>query len=127
MDIGTNTGLDGSGDPSADRVRGELRRLADDLRADDATAPEVPPEVTARIGAALRHAPAHASRPPLGALRLAALILGVLAVVAAVVLGVARLTHKPPSPFSDPGPTAERITVTPTTPAAGSVASSPAR
>lgn len=115
-----NTGIGGSGDPSADRVRRELRRLADDIKADPASAPEVPPEVTARIGAALRNAPAHATRPPLGTLRLVALVTGLIAAVAAVVLGVALLTHKPASPFSDPGPTAERITVTRTTPPASS-------
>ncbi|KMO70513.1 MAG: hypothetical protein HZB45_28465 [Mycolicibacterium rufum] len=36
-----------------DEVRRELRRFA----ADDAAAPEVPAEVTARVGAALRNAP----------------------------------------------------------------------
>lgn len=36
-----------------DEVRRELRRLA----ADDAAAPEVPADVTARVGAALRNAP----------------------------------------------------------------------
>ncbi|MGE2692590.1 hypothetical protein [Mycolicibacterium pulveris] len=104
-------------DPASARVREELARLG----ADEASAPEVPGEVTARIGAALRAAdpgsskgPAHTlRRPRLGRLQLLGLLAGGCAAVAGVVIGVAMLSADDPPAQRDPGPTARSITVTP--------------
>ncbi|MCV7278884.1 hypothetical protein H7J88_04405 [Mycolicibacterium flavescens] len=99
--------MDEPENPATDRVRRELARLA----RDESSAEEVPPDVSARIGAALRHAPAHTARVPLSRARVMALVVGLIAVVAAAVIGTAVLARKPQSPFSDHGPTAEHITV----------------
>jgi hypothetical protein len=95
-----------------------VRRALAQLGTDAASAPDVPPAVTARIGAALRAAPqpaAHAittDLPRLSRLRVIALVFGIGAAVAAVVVGVAMLLHSAPSrPAFPAGPTAERITV----------------
>lgn len=108
--------MDRSEDPAIERVRRELARLG----ADEASADEVPPEVSARIGAALRNAPAHSARAPLNRTKTIVLVVGLIAVVAAALIGVAMLARKPQSPFSDPGPTAEHITVTRTLPSSAS-------
>ena len=93
-----------------DRVRQALGGLDAD------SAPEVPAAVTARIAAALRAAPAptHSASPIRP--RMIALVTGIAAVVAAAVgfavVVVAR--HDPPAPRFPSGPTAERMTVSPT-------------
>ncbi len=94
----------------------QVRQALAHLGADAASAPDVPAAVTARIGAALRAAPqpaAHAiSRPRLSRLRVAALIIGIGAAAAAVVVGVVTQLHSPASaPPFPAGPTAERMTV----------------
>jgi hypothetical protein len=101
-------------DGGAERVRRALARLG----TDSTSAPDVPPEVTARIGAALRAAPqpaAHAitrGLPRLSRFRFIALVVGIAAAAALVVVGVAMLMHSAPSrPAFPAGPTAERITV----------------
>lgn len=100
---------DGS-DPAVERVRRGLARLAHD----EASAPEVPPGVAERVGAALRAAgePTHAvKRPRLRRSHVLGLVIGLAAVVAGVIIGTSMLVRDPPPRFSQPGPTAERITV----------------
>lgn len=99
-------------DPHEERVRRDLARLG----ADAASAPEVPPAVTSRIGAALRAAPppAHAvnahhhrwSRP-----RVIAAIIGICAALAAIVIGAIALLRPEPAPQFPVGPTADQITI----------------
>jgi hypothetical protein len=83
-----------------DRVRRDLA----DLGADTSSAPDVPAAVTARIGAAL-----HADRPAPKVHRLG-LVIGLGAVLFAVVVGAVMLTRDPAPTWSS-GPTAEKITV----------------
>jgi hypothetical protein len=93
---------------SLDQVRTDLA----DLGRDDASAPEVPAAVTARIGAALRtqgHAPAHSARQA-PRWQLVALVAGVGAALVGVVVGALMLS-RPQAPTWSTGPTAERITV----------------
>jgi hypothetical protein len=99
-------------DPVAlDRVRRDLA----DLGSDAASAPEVPPAVTARVVAALRAQPAHSMRrPPLRRLQIVGLMIGLVAVAAAVVVGGLMLVRDP-TPTRPPGPTAKSITVSPPT------------
>ena len=99
-------------DPVAiDRVRRDLAELG----TDESSAPDVPPAVTARVGAALRAAsqPAHAVRRPLPRLQRAGLIVGVGAAVAAIVGGGLMLMRDPVAPTWSAGPTAKSITVSP--------------
>lgn len=109
-------------DPLAlERVRADLAELG----SDEASAPDVPPAVTARVVAALRSAPgggvvqgasahpmaAHSTRPPrLPRIQVLAAAIGVCAAVVAAVVGAVMLTRGP-SPASSAGPTAELITV----------------
>jgi hypothetical protein len=89
------------------RVRSDLAELGSDA----ASAPDVPDGVTSRVVAALRAEPAHTvRRQPLGRLQLFALVVGVGAVVAAVVVG-ASMAAREPAPTFPAGPTAEQITV----------------
>ncbi|MBV5246253.1 MULTISPECIES: hypothetical protein [Mycolicibacterium] len=107
-------GTDSTPDPeTVTRVRRELAYLG----SDTASAPEVPPAVTARITAALRDASgAHAvDRPVLSGSQRAGLVLGAAAVVAAVVLAVLTLGGDPEPQFPA-GPTASQITVAPSFP-----------
>jgi hypothetical protein len=91
-----------------DRVRRDLATLG----TDEASAPEVPAEVTARIGAALRgqpQAPAHAARHT-PRWQLLGLIAGAAAAAVGVVVGAVMLVRHP-APTRSAGPTAESITV----------------
>ena len=103
-------------DPAAiDRVRRDLAHLG----VDADTAPDVPAEVTARIGTALRAASspaAHAVSHPLPRPKLLALIVGLAAAVAGVVGGALMVTRDP-APTVSAGPTAESITVSRPAPA----------
>ncbi|UUO02096.1 hypothetical protein M4D79_00110 [Mycolicibacterium novocastrense] len=104
------TGTDDDSDPAVERVRRGLAELAHD----EDSAPEVPAGVTARIGAALRSAgePRHTvERPRLRRLQVLGLVTGLAAVTAGVVIGTSMLGREPTPRFSEPGPTAERITV----------------
>jgi len=92
-----------------DRVRRDLA----DLGADESSAPDVPAEVSARIGAALRgqrRPPAHSARHT-PRWQLIALVAGVCAAVVGAVVGGLMLTRDP-APRWSMGPTAESITVT---------------
>lgn len=100
---------DGAG-PAIERVRRELALLG----RDEASAPELPAEVQARIGTALRSAPppAHAlSRPRLGRRRLLGLLTGLTAVLLGAVVGTSMLLQQPPPSRFARGPTAHSITV----------------
>jgi hypothetical protein len=91
-----------------DRVRRDLA----DLGTDDASAPDVPAEVTARVGAALRdvhRGPAHSVRHT-PRWQLVALVAGVGAAVLGAVVGGVMLVRDP-APTRSTGPTAEKITV----------------
>ncbi|MGE2718910.1 hypothetical protein [Mycolicibacterium celeriflavum] len=104
------TGTDDGSDPQVERVRRGLARLADD----EASAPDVPSHVTERIGAALRSAstPGHAvERPRLRRVHVLGLVIGLVAAVAGVVIGTLMLMREPAPRLSQPGLTAERITV----------------
>lgn len=116
-------------DESAARVRQRVRedpaaenilRALNQVRCDVATlrtepAPDVPPEVTARVSAALRSAEhgqpvEHSARPRTRPARLVAGVAGVGAVLAAVGVGTAALVTAPEPTPSTPV-TAEHITV----------------
>jgi hypothetical protein len=102
-------------DPEAAQMLAALDRVRSDLAglgADGASAPDVPAEVTARIGAALRAqyaGPTHAVRHT-PHWQLIGLVVGVGAAVVGVVIGVLMLMRDP-SPSFSAGPTAKSITV----------------
>jgi anti-sigma factor RsiW len=95
-----------------DRVRRELAELG----IDEAAAPAIPAEVTARVGAALQAAPPHRPGQPAHSVRhtprwqLIALVAGVGATVLGVFVGALTLVREPASARSA-GPTAKSITV----------------
>ncbi|OBI35836.1 hypothetical protein A5709_17775 [Mycobacterium sp. E1386] len=103
-------------DPQAEQVLRALNRA----RCDVATlggdpAPDVPPEVTARISAALASAEAdqpvaHSARPRIRPARVVAVVAGVGALLAAIGVGSAALITAPEPAPSTPV-TAEHITV----------------
>jgi hypothetical protein len=100
-------------DPAVvERVRRDLAELA----SDRTSAPEVSPDVTARVVAALRaesepSTAAHAvKRPPLRRLHRVGLVVGVGAALTGVIVGTSMLTRDP-APRYPAGPTAEQITV----------------
>ena len=96
-----------------DRVRRDLAALG----AVDATAPDVPAEVTARVGAALQAeppprtlgGPAHSVRHT-PRWQLVGLVAGVGAAVVGLIVGGVMLVREP-APTRSAGPTAESITV----------------
>lgn len=105
-------------DPAAQKALQALNQVRRDvaaLGADTDTAPEVPPDVTARISATLRSMEqrqrrvgvAHSARPRI---RPASAVAGMGAVVAAVGVGTAALINAPEPTPSTPA-TAEHITV----------------
>ena len=96
----------------------QVRRDLADLGADETSAPDVPGEVTARIGASLRaehtgptHAVSHTPR-----WQLIGLVVGIGAAVVGLVIGVLMLMRDPTPTFSV-GPTANSITVSRPAPA----------
>jgi hypothetical protein len=104
-------------DPEAEHILRALNRARRDVAAladDPTSAPDVPPEVTARITTALRSAgkpPAgHSARPHIRPARVFAGVAGGVAVLAAVALGTAALINAPEPAPSTPA-TAEHITV----------------
>lgn len=109
-------------DPEAERVMRALNRVRRDVATvggDPASAPDAPPEVIARITAALASAEprgagttptAHAARPPLRSGRVAAGVAGLCAVLAAIGIGTAALIDAP-APMPSTSVTAEHITV----------------
>lgn len=134
MDSDEGDQPDGPHAEALDRVRADLARLP----ADPDSAPEVPPAVIARIGAALRASapprrsksrcsvpsptrraqpdPAHAVRAPLPPLRRIGLVIGVGTALLAAGLGALMLLQRPAStPSTDV--TANTITVASSRPA----------
>lgn len=107
MDNGTEDGLDPA---VVERVRRDLQRLG----SHEASAPEAPPDVTARVVAALRAEPRPSNhkvrRPPLRRLQVVGLVVGLGAILAGVIVGVSMLSRDP-APTYPVGPTAEQITV----------------
>jgi hypothetical protein len=111
-------------DPEAERILRALNQVRCDVAMLGAEpslaseAPDVPPEVTARISAALRSADqsenprgvAHSARPRIRPARLVAGLAGVGALLAAVGVGTAALINAPEPTPSTPA-TAEHITV----------------
>jgi len=104
MDNGTEDDLDPA---VVERVRRDLAGLG----ADEASAADVPAEVTARVVNALRAEPAHTvGLQPLRRLQVIGLVVGLGAIAAAVVVGAAML-GRPDVPTFPVGPTAEKLTV----------------
>jgi hypothetical protein len=104
MDSGTDDGLDPA---VVERVRRELAELG----SDGHSAPDVPPDVTARVLTALRAEPAHSVRRPTPRrLEVLGLVVGLGAVLAGVLVGASMLARAP-APTLSLGPTAQQITV----------------
>jgi hypothetical protein len=103
-----------SGDELDPAVRERVRRELVRLGTDEASAPDVPAAVTARVGDALQAAgqrPAHSIRVPrLRRLQVFGLVVGLGAALAGVIVGASMLARGPASTLSR-GPTAESITV----------------
>jgi hypothetical protein len=108
-------------DPQAEEILRALNQVRCDVAAmgvDPTSAPDVPPQVTARISAALRSAgdtqasggAAHSARPRIRPAKMAAMAAGVGAVLAAIGVGTAALITAPEPAPSTPA-TAEHITV----------------
>ncbi|HWT49495.1 MAG TPA: hypothetical protein VN255_13265, partial [Mycobacterium sp.] len=108
-------------DPEAEAILRALNQVRCDVAtigAEPASAPAVPPEVTARLSAALRSAgqgqprlgAAHSARPRIRPARVVAGVVGVGAVLAAIGVGTAALINAPGPTPSTPV-TAEHITV----------------
>jgi hypothetical protein len=93
-----------------DRIRGDLA----DLGTDEPSAPDVPAEVTARVGAALQAAPP--PRRPAHSFRhtprwqMVGVVAGIGAAAIGIVLGLMMLVRAP-APSFPAGPTAKSITV----------------
>jgi len=104
-----DNGADKDLDPAVlERVRRDLAELGSDA----ASAPDVPPAVTARVIAALRAQPATHSvhRPRLRRLQVFGLVVGLVAALAGAVVGISTLSRDP-APRLATGPTARHITV----------------
>lgn len=103
-------------DPAAENILHALNQVRRDVAAlGTEPAPEVPPEITARVSAALtsaEHGPpvAHSARPRTRPTRVVAGVAGVGALLAAVGVGTAALLTAPEPAPSTPV-TAEHITV----------------
>jgi hypothetical protein len=103
-------------DPHAAAVLGALNQIRRDLAAvgtDPVSAPDPPPQVVARIAAALRSADpasggaagpaAHSARPRLRPARTTAAVAGLFALLAAIGFGTVALLHAPEPATSTPG------------------------
>jgi hypothetical protein len=103
-----DNGTDHEPDPAVlDRVRRDLAELG----ADEASAPDVPADVTARVIGALRAEPAHSvGRPPLRRPQVLGLVVGIGAALAGVIIGASMLARDP-APTLSHGPTAQQVTV----------------
>jgi len=102
---------DGTDDDLDPAVVERVRRDLAELGRDSASAPAVPPDVSARVIAAIRAEPAHTvSRQPLRRLQVFGLIVGLGAVAAGVTVG-AWMLGRDPAPTYPAGPTANQITV----------------
>src|ERR1700754_3593553 len=102
------------GGPS-ESAEARVERALAEFGADTASAPPAPPAVVARIGAALRaesHQAAHAvgTRHRIGRIRVAAIVVGLIAVAAAIAIGGLALSRTDTAPRFPSGPTAEQIT-----------------
>lgn len=111
-------------DPKAEDLLRALNQVRRDIAAagvDRASTPAAPPQVTARISAALRSADAslnespgsraaHSARPPVRPARVIAAVAGFAALLAAIGFGTAALLRAPGPTASTPV-TAEHITV----------------
>ncbi len=108
-------------DPRAEEILRTLNRVRCEvaaLGADPASAPDIPPEVTARISAALSSADegrsrddaAHSARPQIRPVKVVAGVAGAGAVLAAIGVGTAALINAP-EPAPSPPATAQHITV----------------
>jgi hypothetical protein len=108
MDGGIQDGTEDNLDPAVvERVRRDLAALG----SDEASAPDVPPEVTERVLATLRAEAVHTvARPPLRRLQVIGLVVGLGAAVTAVIVGAVML-NRPEPPTFPAGPTAEMLTV----------------
>lgn len=110
--MGSDAG--GGRDPDVEAMPEALHRVRGDLVAlgsDEASAPDVPAAVTARIAAALRVAPPHhAVRRSAPRLQIFALMTGLGAAIVGGVVGGVMLIHGT-EPATSAGPTAESITV----------------
>jgi hypothetical protein len=103
MDNGEQDGIDPA---VVERVRRDLAELG----SDGSSASDVPPDVTARVIAALRAEPAHSVRRPLRRRHVFVLVVGVGAALAVAIVG-ALMVSRDPAPTFPAGPTAEQITV----------------
>jgi len=102
---------DGAEDDLDPAVVERVRRDLAELGSDSASAPDVPPDVTAGVIAAIRAEPAHTvRRQPLRRLQVFGLVVGLGAVAAGVIVGAWTL-GRDPAPRYPAGPTAEQITV----------------
>ncbi|MEE2851276.1 MAG: hypothetical protein VX424_01295 [Actinomycetota bacterium] len=103
-------------DPQAAAVLGALNRVRNDVAAvgaDQGSAPDPPPRVTARIAAALRSAepasgdaaepPVHSARPHIRPARAIAAAAGLCAVLFAIGVGTVALLHAPEPVPDTPG------------------------
>jgi hypothetical protein len=108
-------------DPQAEEIMRALNQVRCDVAtmgADPTSAPDVPPQVTARISAALRSAgdaqapsgAVHSARPRIRPAKVAAMAAGGGAVLAAMGVGTAALINAPEPAPSAPA-TAQHITV----------------
>ena len=102
------------GGPS-ESAEARVERALAEFGADAASAPPAPAAVIARIGAALRaesHQAAHAVGTPhrIGRVQVVAIVVGLIAVAAAIAIGVLALSRTGTTPRFPNGPTAEQIT-----------------
>jgi hypothetical protein len=96
----------GQSESAQARVRQALAQLGSDAES----APPVPEAVTTRIGAALRAEHAVSTRTRLSRRQIVAVIVGLIALAAAIGIGVAALSRPGAPPEFPSGPTADQIT-----------------
>lgn len=107
-------------DPQAEAALRALHQVRQDVAEVAASAPDAPPDVVARVSAALQSADAvgavHAARPHVRPARVLAVVAGLCAIAAAVGVGTAALLDAPSPALSTPA-TAQHITVSTPPPA----------